>query len=316
MKAMIIKQYGSPDTFEWGDTNIPSIKENEMLVKVHGSSVNPVDTAIRKGMLKSFVRLNLPAVLGVDVSGEVVSTGSAINKFKIGDRVYAFMGIFKNGGYGEFVAVPESYAAKIPNNISTVDAGVIPGVGMTAYEAFTVQASLKKGMKVLINGAAGGVGTYAVQIAKALEADVTAVCSTSKTQLVKGLGANMTIDYTLTDLLSVPDKYDVILNCVRETPVFKIRKLLKPGGKLITITGNPIQVPLIKFLNFFSSMKIIVLMVKTDGKLLEGLSQLIEQNKVKIIIEKTYPIKNLAEAHRHVETGRTMGKVCIDVIGE
>ena len=164
MKAMIIKQYGEPEVFEPGEIETPKINDYEILVKVYGSSVNPVDTGIRRGLLKYFVKLKLPAIIGVDVSGEVVKVGRNVTKFEIGNKVYAFLGISKNGGYGEFVSIPESFAALVPDNLNITEAGTVPGVGMTAYEAFTVHAPVKKGMKVLINGATGGVGTYAKMI--------------------------------------------------------------------------------------------------------------------------------------------------------
>lgn len=233
MKAMLIKKYGGPDIFELGETEAPAINDNELLVKVKGSSVNPVDTAIRKGQLKAFVRLKLPAVLGVDVSGEVVKTGSSVTRFKTGDDVYAFMGITRNGGYGEFINIPEGYAAKTPKNISVIDAGVVPGVGLTAIEALTDIVKLQKGQKLLIVGATGGVGCFAIQIAKHLEAEVTAVCSTSNVKMAEKLGAHAVIDYKKENLFDTKERFDVILNCHRQTKNLKLKKLLNPGGVLI-----------------------------------------------------------------------------------
>jgi len=313
MKAMLIDTYGEPDVFRFGETEKPRIKNNEILIKVAGSSVNPVDAGIRKGLLKSFVKLKLPAVLGVDASGEVVEAGKDVKKFKVGDKVYAFLGIKKNGGYGEFVSIPESFAALIPQNINIVEAGVVPGVGMTAYEAFYVQTKLEAGEKVLINGAAGGVGTYAVQIAKNIGAEVTGVCSTSKVDFVRQLGADKVIDYKKESLYLVYDRYDVILNCVRGVKISLLKKLLKPEGRLIEITSVPLLTPVYKLVNIFSSKKIFSFFVKTDGKNLGGLTKLIEAGKVKPVIEKTYSWKELSEAHKHVETGRVAGKVCIRV---
>lgn len=313
MKAMLIDKYGEPDVFRFGEIEKPQIRDYEILVKVIGSSVNPVDCGIRRGLLKRFIKLKLPAVIGVDTSGEVVEAGKNVKKFKAGDKVYAYLGIQNNGGYGEFVSIPESYAALTPKNISVVKAGVIPGVGMTAYEAFYVQTKLKAGEKVLINGAAGGVGTFAIQIAKNIGADVTGVCSTSKAEFIKQLGADKIIDYKKEDLYSLKERYDVILNCVRGAEVSKLKKLLTPKGRLINITGNPLLTPFIKIANIFSSKKTFSFFVKTDGDNLKGLTELIEAKKVKPIIEKTYSWKELAEAHKHVETGRVTGKICVRV---
>lgn len=145
-------------------------------------------------MLKSFIRLKLPAVLGVDVSGIVEKTGKNVKQYKAGDRVYAFLGINRNGAYAQYTTVPEAFAAHVPKNLDITEAGVVPGVGMTAYEAFTEYVPLKKGMLLMINGATGGVGTFAIQIAKHFGAEVTAVCSTERTGLAKTLGAHWTID--------------------------------------------------------------------------------------------------------------------------
>lgn len=313
MKAMLIRNYGGPEVFEWGEIDLPLIKDDEMLVRVYGSSVNPVDTGIRRGLLKSFIRLKMPAVLGCDVSGEVVEVGKQISKFKVGDRVYAFVGIRKNGGYGEYISVPESYAAKIPENLNTPEAGSVPGVGMTAYEALTVHAPVKKGMKVLINGATGGVGTYAIQVAKYFGAVVTAVCSSEKVDLAKQLGADKIIDYNTQNIFESGNKFDVILNCARGIGFNKFRKLLESGGKSVVIAGSPLEMPLIKLTNLFSSRKTIIFFVKTDGAILEGLSSLIKSGKVKPVIQKMYQWKELTQAHRDVESGKIAGKIGISI---
>jgi len=313
MKAMLIKKYGNPDEFYLGNTNKPTIKEDEILIKVYGSSVNPVDTSIRKGYLKSFVRLKLPAILGVDASGEVVEAGKSVRKFKVGDKVYAFMGISNNGGYGEFISIPETFAAKIPDNLDVTEAGVVPGVGMTAYEAFTIHAPVKIGMKVLIIGATGGVGTYAIQIAKYLGAEVTAVCRSEKVNLARLLGADYVVDYKSQNILSTKERYDVVLNCVRGIGFGKIKSLLKSGGKSIVIAGSPLELPFIKLSNLFSSKKTIPFFVKTDGTILERLSQLIQAGHVKPVIDKIYSWKELSEAHICVERGGVTGKIGISV---
>jgi len=313
MKAMLIHKYGEPDVFQFGEIEKPQIEDNEVLVKTEGSSVNPVDAGIRRGLLRSFVRLKLPSVLGVDLSGEVVQTGKKVTKFKAGDKVYAFNGIFKNGGYGEFVAVPESFAAKTPQNITPVEAGVVPGVGLTAYEGLTLLAPVKQGMKILINGGGGGVGTFAIQIAKAMGATVTSVNSASKNDLVKGLGADHVIDYKVKDIFTDTERYDIIFNCVRGASSSKLKKLLKLNGKILIITGNPLSTPFVKIANWFSSKKSISFMVKTSGKNLAGLTKLIEEGKVKPVIEKTFSWRNLAEAHSIVEQGRVAGKIAIEI---
>jgi NADPH:quinone reductase-like Zn-dependent oxidoreductase len=313
MKAMLIYKYGSPDVFQMGEIATPVPKENEVLIKVSASNVNPVDCGIRAGLLKSFVRLKLPAVLGVDFSGEVVETGNRASKFKPGDSVYAFTGITKNGGYGEYITVPERMLALTPISIDIVEAGVIPGVGMTAYEGLIVLAKLQQGEKILINGAAGGVGTFAIQIAKALGAEVTAVCSSGKTDMARSLGADKVIDYTKENLFEIKGQYNVVLNCVRGMSANKLKKLLAPSGRILVITGNPITAVFTKLSNLFSSKKTIEFFVESEGKNLQGLTKLINEGKVKPVIEKTYSWRDLAEAHRHVEKGHSTGKIAIRI---
>lgn len=312
MKAMLIRRYGGPEVFEPGEIEKPRPAHDEVLVRVRASSVNPVDAGIRSGALKMFVRLTLPAVLGVDVAGEVVEVGDTVRRFAKGDRVFAFTGIDRGGGYGEFAAVPEAFLARVPAVLSWPEAGTVPGVGLTAYEAFTVHAPVQPGMRVFINGGAGGVGTYAIQVAKALGAEVTATCSEAKAGLVRELGADHVIDYTKGDpFASGKDSFDVVLNCVRGPSLSPMRGLLKGGGALVTVTGTPIDMATSKVRNLFSSRRTIAFLVQTSGALLEGLAKLIEGGKVKPVVERTYSWAELAEAHRRVETGRVAGKVAV-----
>lgn len=313
MKAMLIMKYGGPEVLEWQDYHIPQPKDNEVLIKAYGSSVNPVDCAIRAGKLKAFIRLDMPAVLGVDTSGIVEKVGKKVTRFSIGDPIYAFLGITRNGAYAEYVAVPESFAAVIPSTLDVSQAGVVPGVGLTAYEAFMDCAPLKQGMSVLINGAGGGVGTFAIQIAKAMGAEVTAVCSESKALLVKSLGADRVINYHHEDVFHSDKKYDVILNCVRGSDILKWKNLLKSNGRQIVIAANLSQMPLISISNVFSSRKSIIFNVKPDGKSLQGLSDLIHSGKVKPIISKTFTLAELAKAHDTLEKEKLPGKIAIAI---
>lgn len=310
---MLIYKYGSPDVFEWQDVHVPAIKENEILVKSFGSSVNPVDCAFRQGKLKAIFRLALPAILGVDVSGIVEKTGKNVTRFSVGDRVYAFLGLNRNGAYAEYVAIPETHAALIPDNMKVALAGVIPVAGLTAWQAFTDVATLKAGMNVLINGAGGGVGTFAIQIAKARGAHVTAVCSESKALMVKNLGADTIINYHRENIFQLEKKYDVILNCVRGADIGKWKDLLNKNGKQIVIAANPVQMPLISLMNIFSSRKSIIFNVRPDGQSLQQLSQLISSGKVKPVVTKTFSLEELAHAHEYCEKGSVAGKIAIFV---
>lgn len=313
MKAMLIRRYGGPEVLEAGEVPSPRPGRGEVLVRVLGSSVNPVDAALRSGALKLFIRLRLPAVLGVDVAGEVVEVGEGVTRFKVGDRVFAFTGLDRGGGYGESAVLPESFLARVPAKLSWAEAGTVPGVGLSAYEAFTVHAPVKPGMKVFINGASGGVGVYAVQIAKALGAEVTGTCSEAKAALVRELGATHVVDYTKGDPFAAGQgTYDVVLNNVRGgASLGRLRQLLRPGGTVITLTGAPPQAALAKLQNLFSSRKTVIMFVSTLGANLEVLAQMIDKGQVRPVVEKTYGWNELAEAHRRVETGRVAGKVAV-----
>jgi NADPH:quinone reductase-like Zn-dependent oxidoreductase len=312
MKAMLIRRYGGPEVFEQGEVASPRPGPGEVLVRVHASSVNPVDTAIRSGMLRFFVRLDMPAVLGVDVAGEVVERGEGATRFAVGDRVFAYTGLSRPGGYGELIALPESYFARVPAKLGWAEAGTVPGVGATAYEAFTVHAPVKPGMRVFINGGAGGVGTYAIQIAKALGAEVTVTCSEAKAAFVRELGADQVIDYAKVDpFASGLGGYDVVLNAVRGPSLALLRKLLRPRGTLVTLTGIPPQAAWMKLRNLVASRRTVIMFVSTSGAILEGLAKMIEDDKVRPIVEKTYSWSELAEAHRRVESKHVTGKVAV-----
>jgi alcohol dehydrogenase len=312
MRAMLIRRYGGPEVFEAGEVEAPRPGAGEVLVRVRASSVNPVDTAIRSGMLRFIIRLRMPAVLGVDVAGEVVERGEGATRFAVGDRVFAYTGLSRPGGYGELVALPESYLARVPSQLGWAEAGTVPGVGATAYEAFTVHAPLGPGMRVFINGGAGGVGTYAIQIAKTMGAEVTVTASGGKAALLRELGADHVIDYTKVDPFAPgASSYDVVLNAVRGPSLSRLRQLLRPGGVVVTLTGIPPQAPWMKLRNLVSSRRTVIMFVAPSGAILEGLAQMLEEGKVRPIVEQTYSWNELAAAHRRVESQRVTGKVAV-----
>jgi NADPH:quinone reductase-like Zn-dependent oxidoreductase len=312
MKAMLIRHYGGPDVFEAGEVEAPRPGPNQVLVRVRGSSVNQIDTAVRSGMMRFFIRLRMPAVLGVDVAGEVVERGADASRFALGDRVFAFTGLARPGGYGELVALPESSLARVPPNLSWAEAGTVPAVGAAAYEAFTVHAPVKPGMRVFINGGAGGVGTYAIQIAKSLGAEVTVTASGAKAAFVRELGADQTIDYTKFDPFAQGiESYDIVLNAVRGAPLSRLRQLLRSGGVLVTLTGIPPLALAAKVRNLFSSRRTVVMFTQSSGAILDGLAKLIEQGKVRPIVEKTYSWDELPGAHRRDESRHVKGKVAV-----
>jgi NADPH:quinone reductase-like Zn-dependent oxidoreductase len=208
--------------------------------------------------------------------------------------------------------VPEGCLARVPAKLSWAEAGTVPGVGASAYEALAVHAPVKAGMRVFINGGAGGVGTYAIQIAKALGAEVTVTCSAGKAALVRELGADRVVDYAAGDpFASGKGSYDVVLNAVRGAPLGRLRRLLRPGGTVVTLTGIPPQAVLAKLRNLVSSRRTVIMFVTTSGAILAGLAKMIDEGKVRPIVERAYTWNELAEAHRRVEAGRVVGKVAV-----
>jgi NADPH:quinone reductase-like Zn-dependent oxidoreductase len=208
--------------------------------------------------------------------------------------------------------LPEIALARVPSTVDWVQAGTVPGVGATAYEAFTVHAPLAPGMRVFINGGAGGVGTYAIQVAKALGAQVTVTASGAKAGVVRELGADDVIDYTTADPYArVGDGFDVVLNAVRDAPIPRLRGLLRQGGVLVTLTGNPPQAGLAKLHNLVSPTRTVVMYVASSGEILRGLATMIENGQVRPVVEHVYTWDRLADAHRRVETGRVTGKVAV-----
>jgi len=214
MKAVIINRYGSPDVLQYQDVELPQIKRDQLLVRVHAASVNPIDWKIRKGMLRLFTGNSFPMILGFDVSAEVVEVGQSVTQFKPGDLIYARLDQLPGGAYAEYAAVAAKVAALKPENLTHEEAAAVPLAALTALQALRDEGGLQPGHKVLINGSSGGVGTFAVQIAKAMAAEVTAVCSPKNIELAKTLGADHTLDYTQQDFTQDVARYDIIFDAV------------------------------------------------------------------------------------------------------
>ena len=239
MRAAIIRRYGRPEVFEVVEAEVPAPSPTQLLVRMHASSVNPVDCAIRQGSLRFIFPQRLPTVLGIDYAGTVEAVGSEVEGFSVGDEVFGFTDVRTGGAYAEYAVVEASGAAIKPANVSWEEAGVTAGSGLTAYQALTEVLKVRAGEKVLINGAGGGVGTFAVQIAKALGCHVTAVGSTSKRELLLELGADVVIDYTQEDPFAARHAYDAIADCVGNIGVLASRRLLAPGGRHVSIASKP-----------------------------------------------------------------------------
>ena len=240
MKAFIVKKYGKKETLHLTDVNVPTIKENEVLVQIHSAGVNSLDSLIRNGEFKLFLPYKTPFVNGHDMAGIITKVGAKVSKFKVGDNVYSRVGDFRIGTFAEYIAVNEGDLALKPKNISLEEAASIPLVGLTSWQALVEIANLKKGQKVFIQAGSGGVGTFAIQLAKHIGAFVATTTSSTNTDLVKSLGADLVIDYKTQDFETILKDYDVVLHSNKEAKVLeKSLKILKPGGILVSLTGPP-----------------------------------------------------------------------------
>jgi NADPH:quinone reductase-like Zn-dependent oxidoreductase len=310
MKAIVIRRYGSADVLNFQEVEQPKIKPDQLLIKVHASSVNPIDWKTRKGMLSILTGNKFPLILGFDVAGEVVAIGSQVRRFKEGDAIYGSTS-FPGGAYAEFAAVLDNLAGPKPNNLSYAEAATIPLAALTALQALRDLGNIKSGQNVLVNGASGGVGIFAVQIAKALGAEVTGVCSSKNLDLVKSLNADFVIDYTHQDFTEGNVQYDIIFDAVAKRAFSNCRKVLKANGVYVS-TLPTAEVIVQGFLTMFlPGQKVKFVLEKPNSQDLVYLKELIETGKMRTVIDRTYPLEELAAAHEYSEGERTVGKIAI-----
>src|SRR5205809_967858 len=239
MKAFIVDRYGGPDRVRAGEPPDPEVGENDVLVQIHAAGVNPLDSKIRNGEFQQILPYRLPLILGNEAAGVVVRVGSRVRRFKPGDEVYARPDKGRIGTFAEFIAIAEDDVAHKPKALTMEEAASIPLVGLTAWQALVERANLKKGQRVLVHAGSGGVGTFAIQLAKHVGAIVATTASAANLDLVKRLGADIVIDYTKDDFDKILHDYDVVLNSLVRETLEKSLRVLKPGGKLISISGPP-----------------------------------------------------------------------------
>ncbi|MFF2755263.1 NAD(P)-dependent alcohol dehydrogenase [Psychrobacillus sp. NPDC058041] len=316
MRAAIYKSYGPPEVLEIKDVELPSIKDDDrVLIRVQNASVNAYDYLYRKGYLPTRLENGLTKpktlILGLDVSGTVEAVGKNVHRFKVGDHVFGSC----LGSHAEYVCPRQSVLSHMPKNATFEEAAAIPCAAQTALQALRDIAQIKQGQRVLIYGASGGIGHFAVQLARHFGSEVTAVCSTSNLQWVKDLGAHYVIDYTKEDFADNGKKYDIILDAVGKRTFFSCMSSLTKKGVYISEHAlypkyHPIQLiisPLI------GRKKAKVHLAKPNDRDLDFLRGLMEEEKLKPVIEKCYPLNQIIEAHRHVESGRTKGKVILEI---
>lgn len=324
MRAAIYTSYGPPDVVQITDVQKPVPKDDEVLIKVRAASVNPLDWRLMKGkpvILRLFFGLRKPRLgrPGVDVAGEIEAVGTNVTQFKPGDEVFGAC----RGAFAEYVCTAASKVAKKPDNVTFEQAASVNVAGLTALQGLRDKGKIRPGSKVLINGAAGGVGTFAVQIAKSFGAHVTGVCSTRNVDMVRSIGADEVIDYTQHDFttsdLTSNQRYDLILDCVGNHSFSACRRVLNPNGRFVGV-GAPHDVsmlallaPMIKdlLLSVFGSQKAVMFIAKSSQDDLTLLGQLIATGKLKPVIDRSYSLNDAADAVRHVEEGHARGKVVI-----
>jgi len=332
MKAFVADRYEKKRALRLADVPMPELRDDEVLVEVHAAGVNQLDFKLRDGEFKLILPYRLPLVLGHDVAGVVVKAGPRVRKFKLGDEVYARVDDFRIGSFAEFVPVKESSLALKPRGLTMEEAASIPLVGLTAWQALVERAQLKRGQKVFIQAGSGGVGTFAIQLAKHLGASVATTTSTANVTLVKSLGADVVVDYKTQDFEEVLRGYDLVLNSQDGKTLDKSLRVLKRGGKLISISGPPdpafgeqIGAPgfvrlVMRLLSAGVRRKArsgglgyAFLFMKANGAQLHEIASLIEEGAVRPVIDKVFPFESTNEALDYVESGRAKGKVVIKV---
>lgn len=310
MKAIVIEEYGSADQLVERDVPTPEIKESQVLVELHATSINPVDWKVREGYLKDNLPFQFPVILGWDAAGIVKKVGESVTGFSVGDKVFARPATNPNGTYAEYVAVDSNLLAPMPENVSYAEAASIPLVGETAWTALVEIAKIKEGDKVLIHAGAGGVGSLAIQIAKSFGATVASTASSDNEDYLKDLGVDVFIDYKKQDFESELDDYDIVFDTMGGEIQEKSFNVLKKGGIIVSIT-NPPSEELAKA----KEVKTGYFFLEPNGKRLAKLGELMKNNQLKATIGSQLPFSEngLREAHRLSETHHAKGKIVINI---
>jgi NADPH:quinone reductase-like Zn-dependent oxidoreductase len=332
MRAAFIRHYGSNAAIEISDQPVPAVGARDVLIRVRAASVNPVDYKIRDGQLKTILPLKFPLVLGSDCAGVVEKCGADVRAFKPGDAVYARLEKDRIGAYAEFAVANADTVALKPANLDFNQAAAIPLAGLTAWQALIDMGKLRAGQKVLIHAGSGGVGTFAIQIAKHLGAFVATTCSTRNAALVKSLGADVVIDYKTQHFDALLADYDVVFDTIGGDTQHRSFSVLKRGGTLVTVAGiptaefgrewgvNPIVRMVMGFKNRTSTklakargVHFKYLFMHPSGEQLREIARLVEAGKIKTIIDKTFDLDHVRDALNYSESGRTVGKVVVTI---
>lgn len=332
MKALVLKRYGGPDQVVFADIARPVPNPDQILVQVHAAGLNPIDNMIPTGTFKPILRFQLPTTLGSDLAGIVVEVGSRVTRFKPGDAVFASIFDLGLGALAEFALVPENAAALKPANLDFVQAASIPMVGLTSWQALKDKADLKPGQKVFIPAGAGGIGTFAIQLAKHLGAQVGTTTSTGNVELVRSLGADEVIDYKKQQFEDMLHGYDIVLGTVRGDAIEKSLRILQPGSSVLSLIGPPdAAFARRRGMNFVMALvfgllsrKIIrqarkrdvaysFLFVRPDGNQLAEIGELLAAECIRPVIDKVFPFEQVKEALAYLGKGRAKGKIVVQM---
>lgn len=332
MKAFVLDGYGKQSALHLAEVPEPALRDDEVLVQVHAAGVNLLDAKLRSGEFKLILPYRMPLILGHDVAGVVVKVGPLVRQFKPGDEVYARADDFRIGSFAECIPVREASLALKPQGLRMEEAASLPLVGLTAWQALVELAKLKKGQKVFIQAGSGGVGTFAIQLAKHLGATVATTTSAANADLVKRLGADVVIDYRTQDFEAQLRDYDVVLHSQDSKTLDKSLRVLRRGGKLVSISG-PADPAFAQQVSAPGFVKLVIrllsssvrrkarnlgldysfLFMKASGSQLREITPLIEAGAIRPVIDKVFPFESTNEALAYVESGRAKGKVVIRV---
>ena len=313
MRAYILEEFGGIDRLLLKDINIPEIADNQVLVKVNAISINPVDVRTRAGSaMAQFLKQDMPLILGWDIAGQVVSVGADVTKFKVDDRVFGMVNFLGHGkGYAEYVAAPETHLAKIPSNTNFEEAAAATLSALTVWQFLVHEAKIKSGDKVLVQAASGGVGHYAVQIAKHFGAYVIGVSSSKNKDFVLSLGADEHISYDQQEVTDVISNADIVVDAFAFDSLYKSLKIVKQGGLIISLLPMISEEVIEKAKE--KNVKIFYSLVKSNEADIQSIAKLLETGAIKSRISKTFPFGKMGEAHLAMESGKTVGKVIVRV---
>lgn len=333
MKALVLKRYGGARYVEFADLPRPIIKPDEILVQIHAAGLNPIDNVIPTGSFKPIIKLRLPATMGSDLAGVVVEAGSRVTRFKVGDAIFASTFDLGVGALAEYAAVPEHVAALKPDNLDFVQAASIPMVGLTSWQALAERAHLQPGQKVFVPAGAGGIGSFAIQLAKLLGAKVATTTSTANVEFVRRLGADEVIDYKEQEFESLLRDYDVVLATLRGGELEKSLQVVRPGSQIISLIGPPDAAFarkrgmnfVMRFVFGLLSGKIIrlakrrkasysFLFVRPDGQQLSKIGDHLAASRLLPVVDKIFPFAQAKEGLAYLEQGRAKGKVVVQLV--